>query len=105
MALDSRLPETIKTSEVSFQSPQPPAVPLLAERLSVLELGNQQVIALRENFKFKDHPDLKMSTKHLLFQCQEATDEPQMPFLIMYRLLYEKFKSPMSNFWCKLIKQ
>lgn len=36
-----------------------------------------------ENFKFKDHPHLKMSTKHLLFHCQEAIDEPHMPFLIM----------------------
>lgn len=77
----------------------------LAERLSMLQLGSQHVIALRENFKFKDHPDLKMSTKHLLFQCQEATDEPQMPFLITYGLLYGKVKSPMSNFWCKLIEQ
>lgn len=63
---------------------QPAPYPSLAERLLMLQRGSQQVIALGENFKFKDYPNLKMSMKHLLLQCQEATEEPQMTFLIMY---------------------
>lgn len=76
VALDSRIPKTKQVKCLS--KAQPTLFSSLAERLSVLQLGSQHVIPLRVNFTFKDHPSLKMSRKHLLFHCQEATDEPQM---------------------------